>query len=101
MVMFFRMSFYPVFILEKFVVLIYKWLTILRNSNKKQFFSWFKNLCSNVKKNSRLDHSAIQVILPVAKCLRMVKTDFDQLLKVRLLESSVLRKGAWPRPSSV
>lgn len=41
-----------------------------------------ENVCNNAMKLLvKLDHSSMQMILPLAKCLRLVKPDFEPLLK--------------------
>ncbi|XP_066927886.1 exocyst complex component 7-like [Clytia hemisphaerica] len=45
------------------------------------YYTDAENVCLNARKVSKLDHTAIQVILPLAKCLSLVKSDFDPLLK--------------------
>jgi len=49
------------------------------------YFSEAEILCRQARDNlesGRLDHSAVQIILPVLKYLRVVKTDFDGILKM-------------------
>jgi len=45
------------------------------------YYTDAENVCLNARKVSKLDHTAIQVVLPLAKCLSLVKSDFDPLLK--------------------
>ena len=49
------------------------------------YYSEAETICRQARDNldsGRLDHSAVQIILPVLKYLRVVKSDFDTILKV-------------------